>query len=150
MNETFDLIPLAPEIFVFGMACVILLVDLYRAPDSRSPAFVLTQLTLIGAAVLSVLVADRTGTFYAGTFVADPLATLLKLATYGLAFFVFAYSRGYLAARGLLRSEYFALGLLGIVGMMVLASASHFLTLYLGLELLSLSLYAMVALQRDS
>jgi len=150
MNETFDLIPLLPEIFVFGMACVILLVDLYRAPDSRSPAFVLTQLTLIGAAVLSVLVADRTGAFYAGTFVADPLATLLKLATYGIAFFVFAYSRGYLAARGLLRSEYFALGLLGIVGMMVLASASHFLTLFLGLELLSLSLYAMVALQRDS
>jgi len=83
-------------------------------------------------------------------FVADSLADLLKLGTYVITFFVFAYSRDYLRDRGMFRGEYFVLGLFGVVGMMVMASASHFLTLYLGLELLSLSLYAMIAFQRDS
>jgi NADH-quinone oxidoreductase subunit N len=75
---------------------------------------------------------------------------LLKLGTYAITFFVFAYSRDYLRDRGMYRGEYFVLGLLGVVGVMVMASASHFLTLYLGLELLSLSLYAMIAFQRNS
>jgi len=83
-------------------------------------------------------------------FVADSLADLLKLGTYVITFFVFAYSRDYLRDRGMFRGEYFVLGLFGVVGMMVMASASHFLPLYLGLELLSLSLYAMIAFQRDS
>jgi NADH-quinone oxidoreductase subunit N len=60
------------------------------------------------------------------------------------------YSRGYLEERGLLQGEYFSLTLFATLGMMVLISASHFLTIYLGLELLSLSLYAMIALNRDS
>ncbi len=150
MNEIPSLLPLLPEIFVFAMACAILLVDLYRAPGGRSAAYALTQLTLAAAAGLTLFVADIAGTFYHGMFVADPLATLLKLAIYALAFFVFAYSRDYLDARGMLRGEYFVLGLFGVVGMTVMVSASHFLTLYLGLELLSLSLYAMVAFQRDS
>ena len=150
MIDTPTLLPILPEIFVFSMACVILLVDLYLPARARFVTFALTQLTLVVAAGLSLYVADIAGTFFSGTFVADGLATLLKLAIYGISFFVFAYSRDYLNDRELLRGEYFVLGLFGIVGMMVMVSASHFLTLYLGLELLSLSLYAMVAFQRDS
>ncbi|MBI3897873.1 MAG: NADH-quinone oxidoreductase subunit NuoN [Gammaproteobacteria bacterium] len=145
-----SLFPVLPEIFVFAMACVILLADLYIAPSARSVSYALTQLTLAGAACLTIAGADISGYLFNRMFVADPLSVLLKLAIYGVTFFVFAYSRDYLRSRGLDRSEYYVLGLFGIVGMMVMVSASHFLTLYLGLELLSLSLYSMVAFQRDS
>jgi len=148
--EISELLPVLPEIAVFVMACVILIADLYASPRSRNRSYVLTQATLILGAILTLTVSKTSGVFFGGTFVADPMATLLKLAIYGLSFFVFAYSREYLAQRDLLRGEYFVLGLFGIVGMMVMVSASHFLTLYLGLELLSLSLYAMIAFQRDS
>jgi len=146
-----NFLPVAPEIFVFSMACVILLVDLFLSDARRGVTYLLTQLTLIGAAVLTVkgMSAAAVMTFN-GMFVGDALANVLKLAIYGVTFFGFAYSRDYLRERGMYRGEYFVLGLFGVVGMMVMASASHFLTLYLGLELLSLCVYAMVALQRDS
>jgi len=140
-----------PEIVVFSMACVILILDLFLAERVRHLAYALTQLTLVAAALLTAWYwPSATTTAFSGTFVLDPLAALLKLAIYAITFFVFAYSREYLAARGMYRGEYFVLGLFGVVGMMVMVSASHFLTLYLGLELLSLSLYSMVAFQRDS
>ncbi|HEX9810707.1 MAG TPA: NADH-quinone oxidoreductase subunit NuoN [Burkholderiales bacterium] len=150
MTEIPNVLPALPEIAVFVMACVILIVDLYASPRSRNVSYLLAQVTLILAAVLTFAVSATNGVFFSGTFVADPLSALLKLAIYLLTFFVFAYSREYLAERDLLRGEYFVLALFGVVGMMVMVSASHFLTLYLGLELLSLSLYAMIALQRDS
>ncbi|HLF24139.1 MAG TPA: NADH-quinone oxidoreductase subunit NuoN [Burkholderiales bacterium] len=150
MTENVNLFVVLPEIAVFVMACVILIVDLYASPRSRNVSYLLAQVTLILAAVLTLAVSATNGVFFSGTFVADPLSALLKLAIYLLTFFVFAYSREYLAERDLLRGEYFVLALFGVVGMMVMVSASHFLTLYLGLELLSLSLYAMIALQRDS
>jgi NADH-quinone oxidoreductase subunit N len=150
MTDMPNLLPMLPEIFVFTMACVILIVDLYLPPRTRATSYVLAQATLVAAAGLSWLGSGVTGVFFNGMFVADPLAVLMKLAIYVLTFFVFAYSREYLSQRELLRGEYFVLGLFGVVGMMVMASASHFLTLYLGLELLSLSVYAMVAFQRDS
>lgn len=144
------LVAALPEIFVFTMACAILLVDIYAAAPTRFLSYALAQLTLVVAAALTLAGAGTSGYFFNQMFVADPLAVLLKLAIYGLVFFVFAYSRDYLRNRGILRGEYFVLGLFGVVGMMVMVSASHFLPLYLGLELLSLSLYSMVAFQRDS
>lgn len=140
-----------PEIFVFSMACAILILDLFLPARLRVACYWLTQLTLIGAAILTFKTMTSAPVFtFNQMFVADNLAVLLKLAGYALAFFVFAYSRDYLRERAMFRGEYFVLGLLGLVGVMVMASASHFLTLYLGLELLSLSLYAMIAFQRDS
>jgi NADH-quinone oxidoreductase subunit N len=124
--------------------------DLYLPPRARLASYALAQATLVGAALLTLVGANTAGVFFNGMFVADPLSVLLKLAIYLLTFFVFAYSREYLHQRDMLRSEYFVLGLFGVVGMMVMVSASHLLTLYLGIELLSLSLYAMVAFQRDS
>ena len=142
MNPIIPQLSLAlPEIVVFSMACVILILDLFLAERVRHLAYALTQLTLVAAALLTAWYwPSATTTAFSGTFVLDPLAALLKLAIYALTFFVFAYSREYLAARGMYRGEYFVLGLFGVVGMMVMVSASHFLTLYLGLELLSLSL----------
>jgi len=146
-----NILPALPEIFVFSMACVILVVDLFLSERRRVVSYALTQLTLVGAAALTLNGFSTTSSYtFNQMFVADPLADVLKLAIYVLAFFAFAYSRSYLRDREMYRGEYFVLGLFGVVGMMVMASASHFLTLYLGLELLSLSLYAMVAFQRDS
>ncbi|MEW6330691.1 MAG: NADH-quinone oxidoreductase subunit NuoN [Pseudomonadota bacterium] len=146
-----DMLPAAPEIFVFSMACAILVIDLFLSERSRAVSYWLTQATLVGAAVLTLKLPAATPVFtFSGTFVADHLADLLKLGTYAITFFVFAYSRDYLRDRGMYRGEYFVLGLFGVVGVMVMASASHFLTLYLGLELMSLALYAMIAFQRDS
>ena len=146
-----DMLPAMPEIFVFSMACAILVIDLFLSERMRAVSYWLTQATLVGAAVLTLKLAAAAPVFtLSGMFVADSLADLLKLGTYAITFFVFAYSRDYLRDRGMYRGEYFVLGLLGVVGVMTMASASHFLTLYLGLELLSLSLYAMIAFQRNS
>jgi NADH-quinone oxidoreductase subunit N len=146
-----NFLPALPEIFVFSMASAILVIDLFLSERQRVVSFYLAQLTLVGAAVLTLAgFAGAPVLSYERMFIDDALADVLKLAIYIVTFFVFAYSRSYLNERGIFRGEYFVLGLFGVVGMMVMCSASHFLTLYLGLELLSLSLYAMIAFQRDS
>lgn len=146
-----DIQQILPEVTVVTMACVVLLVDLFLPERARLVSYGLTQLTLVIAALLTIgALTDPPASAFNGMFVSDRLAALLKLAIYALSFFTFAYSRDYLVSRGMYRGEYFVLALFGIAGMMVMVSASHFLTLYLGLELLSLSLYSMVAFQRDS
>ena len=146
-----DFIPALPEIFVACMACLILIVDLFLSDARRDLSYGLTLLTLGGAALLTLhgYPAAPAHTFN-NMFVHDAMSDVVKLAIYGVTFLVLVYSRDYLRVRAMYRGEYFVLALFGVVGMMVMASASHFLTLYLGLELLSLSLYAMVAFQRDS
>lgn len=141
----------APEIFVFSMACAILLIDLLLSDERRYISYWLTQLTLIGAAVLSWMgMAAEAQQTFSGMFIHDQMASILKLVIYLVIFFVFTYSREYLTVRGMFRGEYYVLGLFGVVGMMVMASAGNFLSLYMGLELMSLCLYAMTAMQRDS
>ena len=93
---------------------------------------------------------DTRATTFEGAFVADPMAAVLKVFILVVSGFGLFYSRVHLEARRLMRGEYFVLGLFAVLGMLVLVSAGSFLTLYLGLELLSLSLYAMVALDRES
>jgi len=145
-----SLSPAYPELFVFTMACVILLADLFLAEERRFVTCGLTLLTLIGAGFLTLQHFGAGGPAFNGMFIGDVLSDTLKLALYLIVFFVMIYSRDYLHARGIYRGEYFVLALFAVTGMMTMMSAAHFLTLYLGLELLSLSLYAMVALQRDS
>jgi len=146
-----DFLPALPEMFLLGAACVILLVDLFLTQRTRAVTYLLSQMALVVtfAMVLGGLDGPREVTFH-GTYVADPMAALLKAAILGATFVTFLYSREYLRVRNLFRGEFFVLGLFGVLGMMVLVSANSLLTIYLGLELLSLSLYAMVALQRDS
>lgn len=146
-----DFIPVLPEIFVFSMACVILMVDVFLTNARRDFSYGLSLLTLVGAALLTLRgFGAEPGHTFNNMFVHDTLSDVLKLAIYGATFLVLVYSRDYLRERAMYKGEYFVLALFGMVGMMVMASASHFLSLYLGLELLALSLYALVAFQRDS
>jgi len=145
-----SLAPAYPEIFVFSMACIILMLDLFLSEERRFVTCGLSLVTLVGAAALSLHQFGVPATLFQGMFIDDLLADTLKLATYVLLFFVLVYSRDYLHTRGMYRGEYFVLALFGLTGMMVMISAGHMLSLYLGLELLSLSLYAMVAFRRDS
>ncbi|NNF67701.1 MAG: NADH-quinone oxidoreductase subunit N, partial [Gammaproteobacteria bacterium] len=139
-----------PEIFVASMACLVLLVDLYT-DKKRNYVYWLSMTTLVGAALLTLLIPAPVRTItMSGTFVAEPLTDVLKMVSYGIVALVFLYSRDYLRVRELLKGEYFVLGLFGLLGIMVMISAHNFITLYLGLELLSLSLYAMVAFDRES
>ena len=143
--------PAYPELFLLVMACVILLVDLFISDDNRIVTYGLTQFTLAGCALLTFFTgnADPVYTFN-GMFVDDLMADTLKLLTCIAVIVMLVYARAYTAARGLFRGEFFTLVLFATLGTMVMISANHLLTLYLGLELLSLSLYALVALQRDS
>ncbi len=144
-----NLMPALPEIFVLSLACVVLLVEAFS--KKAAWAYTLTQWTLVGAGVITLFNADGVKTYaFNGMFVGDLMGDVLKLVIYAAAVVAVAYSRRYLHDRGMFRGEYFALVLFAVLGMMVMVSASHFLTLYLGLELLSLSLYTLVALQRDS
>ena len=145
------LTPALPEIFLLAMVCVILIADLFVRDENRFATYALSLATLLGCALITALTAGpEPVTTFNGMFVDDPLSDALKLMSYVALAMVFVYSRDYLAQRDLFKGEFFVLALFALLGMMVLISASHFLTLYLGLELLALSSYSMVALQRDS
>lgn len=146
-----NFIPALPEIFVLGMACAILIIDLYLRDCDRVVTFFMSLATLAGAAMLTISLSEteRVLTFN-DSFVIDQMGNVLKLFIYLVTAVVFLYSRRYLQQRHLYRGEFFVLGLFAVLGMMVMVSAHSLLTVYLGLELLSLSLYAMVAFQRDS
>lgn len=143
--------PLLPEIFVLSMACVILLVDLYLTDQNRYISYLLAIGTMAIAGVISfATIPAEAQVVLNGTFINDSMATILKLFVYLLTAGVFVYSREYLIARNLFKGEFYVLAIFAVLGMMVMISAHSMLTIYLGLELLSLSLYAMVAMQRDS
>jgi NADH-quinone oxidoreductase subunit N len=140
-----------PEILVLTMTCGILLAEVFQNPHRPALSYWLAQATLIGALIVTLwLTPSQKQLAFNGVFVHDAMATVLKSFIFIVTFAVFVYSRHYLAARDLLKGEYFVLGLFAVLGMMVMASAHSFLTVYLGLELLSLSLYSMVAMHRDS
>ncbi len=140
-----------PEIFVLGMACVLLLIDLFLKDQDRYLSYLLSLLTLVLAAVLTLHgYSDERLTTFNGAYVADGMSHVLKLGVYFAVFVVFVYAKDYLRERSMFKGEFYTLGLFGMLGMMIMISAHSLLTLYLGLELLSLSLYAMVAMQRDS
>ena len=146
-----DMLPATAEIFLLGMACIVLVVDVYLSERFRRFTYQLSQASLAGAALLVLATfPDTRATTFEGAFVADPMAAVLKVFILVVSGFGLFYSRVHLEAHRLMRGEYFVLGLFAVLGMLVLVSAGSFLTLYLGLELLSLSLYAMVALDRES
>jgi NADH-quinone oxidoreductase subunit N len=146
-----DLYPAAPELFLATMACVILLVDLFAGSARRWLTGTLTLLTLVGCAVITYQnFGDPAALTFGNMFVDDPVSDFLKLLVYFAVMTVLIYGRDYLAERDLDKGEYYLLVLFATLGMMVMISAYSFLSLYLGLEMLSLSLYAMVAIDRDS
>ena len=149
-----DLIAAYPELWLLVMAPVVLVVDLFARDRHRDLTYWLSLIVLLGCGFWTVVAGyltgwERTQTFNR-MFVADIVGHVLKLFSYAAVAVSLVYSRAYLVDRGLYRGEYFALALFSTLGMMVMISANHFVSLYLGLELMSLSLYALVALNRDS
>ena len=147
-----DFWAVAPEIYVATLACVILVIDLYvRSVRPCAAAYPLTIATLVSAGLLCLDgLFEPTQTVLNGLVMRDSVSALLKSGTcFGTAAVLF-YARDYAAARGLWRGEYLVLALFGVVGMMAMIGAAHLLTLYVGIELLALCLYGMIAMERDS
>jgi NADH-quinone oxidoreductase subunit N len=143
--------PAFPELFLLLAVCVILVADLYVAEENRIVTYGLTQAALLGCIFLTWVWATPSKVYtFSNMFVDDLMSDVLKLIVLVAVMVVLAYSRAYVAARGMFRGEFFALALFATLGMMIMISANHLLVLYLGLELMMLSLYSMVALQRDS
>jgi NADH-quinone oxidoreductase subunit N len=146
-----DFMPLVPEMFVLSMACIILVVEAFVGARLRHISYLLSQLTLLVAALLTWNMLDTERVVVmGGTFIHDPMAALLKTSIFLITIGAFVYARSFHTSSGALRGEYYVLGLFAVLGTMVMVSAHSLLTIYLGLELLSLSLYAMVAFDRDS
>ncbi len=147
-----DLVTAWPEIILSGGLCLVLLVDMFLKDSHRDFTYLLTILLLAGMAwvLLGDGNAGQTTLAFGGSYISDPLARVLKLFAVAIVATVFLYSRPYLRVRGLHHGEFYVLGLFGLLGILVLASSYSLLVSYLGLEILSLSLYAMVAFNRDS
>jgi NADH-quinone oxidoreductase subunit N len=149
-----DHIPALPELILLLGACAVMLGDLAVKSERRSGSYVAALVVLLLCVLATFFIQWVGGTsrfiLFNGLFVADVMANLLKLAAYLTVAVVLVYSRQYLLDRGLMRGEFLSLLLFALLGMMLMISANSFLTVYLGLELLSLCLYAMVALNRDS
>ena len=144
-------LPAIPELFLLGMICFILVVDVFLPDRYRLATFYLSLASVAGTALLTVAVAQQGSLLtFGGMFVNDAMGNVLKLFTYLTVAVVFIYSRDYLRDRGLFKGEYYILGLSALLGMMIMISAHNMLVVYLGLELNSLSLYAMVAMDRES
>lgn len=145
-----DLMPALPEIFVATMACLVLVIDVYLPEARRTMTLWLSIATLLFAALLTLATApDARLPGFHGHFVRDAMGDVLKIGVYLSMAAALLYSRDYLRNRTLFKGEYYVLALFAVLGMMVMISAASFLTVYLGLELLSLSLYALVAFDRE-
>ncbi len=146
-----DLMPALPEMVMLAMTCLVLMVDLFLPPEKRGFTLLLTVSTLVLTIIAVIAVAPVTEiSSFGGSFVLDQLAVILKIATCVVTILVFVYSRDYLIDHDIYKGEYYVLGLFATLGMMIMISAHSFLLIYLGLELLSLSLYAMIAFNRNS
>lgn len=149
--DTSSLIPVLPEIFILSAACLILVVDLFLKEEQRVISYGMTLISLLLAIIVTLMTSpDETRIVFDGSVVRDGMADILKIAIFIISAGAFLYSKDYLRDRDLFKGEYYVLGLFAILGMMVMISANSFLTVYLGVELLALSFYALVAFNRDS
>jgi NADH-quinone oxidoreductase subunit N len=147
-----SILPALPEMTLAAAACLVLLADVYGASARRGVTPFLAMLGLLASAFATLrygLVMHRT-LLFDGLYVTDPLATFIKLAGFVAVGTAIFYSQDYLEQREIRGGEYYVLCLTALLGVFVLISANSLLTVYLGLELLSLSLYALVAFDRDS
>lgn len=139
----------APEIVLLLGACIVLLVGAFMSAQSHW-TFVLTQIVIL--ATLYLCVRPFTGQdveLFNGLYINDDLSVLAKSSMCAFMLVVMLYSRAYVNDHNFPRGEYYALSLFSLLGMMLISSANHLLMIYLGLELLSLSMYALVAMNRD-
>ncbi|GKS75772.1 NADH-quinone oxidoreductase subunit NuoN [Acidovorax sp. SUPP950] len=152
MIDNISWLAVYPEIVLLVMACVIALVDLGVTSPRRTGTYVLTMLTLTVVAVLQALYANTGNTFYGfgNMVVSDAMGNWLKCFATVAMMVTLVYGRPYAGDRDMLRGgEFFTLSMFALLGMFIMISGNNFLVIYLGLELLTLSSYALVALRRD-
>jgi NADH-quinone oxidoreductase subunit N len=151
MNASLNWPVVAPEILLLAMACVIALADLFVTDPQRRTTFWLTQGTLAAVALLHLRAMNGGESLFAmqGLFASDPLGHLLAAFATVAVMVTIAYARPYIGAREMRKGEFFTLSMFALLGVCVMVGANNFLVVYLGLELMSLSLYALVALRRD-
>jgi NADH-quinone oxidoreductase subunit N len=145
----------APEFWVLAMACVIMIVDLFLREERRGIIHMLAMLTVIFAAIITLrgnYLVDgvRSVTAFSESFIRDPMGDVLKVFSFVIMGLIFIYSKFYLRSFKMFRADFFTLSLFALLGVMLLISANSMLMIYLGLELISLSVYALVAFNRDS
>ncbi len=151
MSITAEIVFLIPELALLILACLVLLCDAFSTDPDRLLTYLLAQFSLVAVMLLVIYLApDGAVSVFHQHFILDPLSAVLKVTVCAASIMAFFYSYHYFKARGLLQGEYFVLGLFAVLGMLVMASAHSMLTIYLGLELMSLSLYAMVAMNKES
>ena len=139
-----------PEIFLLSAIVVVLLLDLFLTKPFKQVTYYLTQLSLLITAILAFnLIGEPKTIIFSGSFVLDNMASIFKVFMAGSTMVALVYTRHYLTEHKLFRGEYFVLVLLAMLGMMVMVSGYSLLTLYLGLEILSLSLYTLIAIARE-
>ena len=143
-------IVLMPEIALLTAASCILLLGLFLGRNKEIVTYLLSIATLVGMFFLIRIQQDTTINIFDGMYVVDELAKLIKLLVCLTVILIFVYARPYLQRLNVAKPEFYLLGLFATLGMMVMASAQNFITVYLGLELLSLCLYALVAYVRNS
>ena len=148
--NTHDIVLLLPETFLLGAICAILLIDLFLKPNQRAITHWLSLAAVLGTIALIAVDAEPAATAFNGMYIHDGIAAVLRIFVLGTTGTVFVYARGYLQDRGLHVGEFYLLSLFATLGAMVLVSAGSLVTVYLGLELLTLSTYALVAINRDS
>jgi NADH-quinone oxidoreductase subunit N len=146
--------PAIAEIFLACAGCFILLAGVFRGKRFPSCTYTLVQCSLVIAGLLTLSQFNHPALLFHGMFVTDNLAVVLKVSMYIFAFVAFVYTRAYMHRSAskpqVPTDEFYILGLFSVLGMVVVASAHHFILLYLGLELFSLPLYVMIALRKES
>jgi len=146
-----EIAAIAPLALLLVLACAVALVDLYVADPTRRVTYAVTQVSLALVALINIAYFDNGFTLYAAQrmIVADPMGHLLAASATIAAMVALVYGRPYAAHRDLLKGEFFSLAMFSLLGILVMLAANNFLMIYLGLELMSLSLYALVAMRRD-
>lgn len=146
-----DFLLIAPELWVVTMTCVILFVDLFLKEERRAIVHLLAMVTLIFAAIITLrLDYGTSATAFSGSFVRDQMGDMLKLFSYFVLAMVFIYAKFFLRQSRMFRSDFYTLSLEALLGIMLLISANTLVMVYLGLELLALASYTLVAYDRDS
>ena len=150
-NIQYDMMTALPEMIVLVMAMFILILDLFLTDKTRFFIYGLAQFTLFAAAYFTVTThTPSVGYGFSDMFVDDALSDVLKLMMYLSTSLILVYTRSYIKLRGMFRGEFYALVLFALLGMMIMASGQSMLTIYMGLELLSLCVYSLVAFDRDN
>ncbi len=142
---------MAPELLLLATSMALLVGDTFWAKRYPALTFQLALVSLLAiTGVIFTSFSTESVQLFNGAFIRDGVADVLKIAMLLMTIFAFVFAREYLVVRGIDRGEYYVMGMISLLGMMVLASAYDMLSLFMGLEVMSLALYAMIAMQKNS